>query len=140
MPHLTIVYTPNLEQEADMTGLCRHLANAMLTVKDEKDKQVFPTGGTRVLAWPAKHFAVADGSREFAFVYLNLRMGKGRSPQTIQHAGEVLTAHTHAFFEALFQQRGLEGRNMGITFQIDEGHEAFDAKHSNIHPLFAAPR
>ena len=36
---------------------------------------VFPTGGVRVLAYPAAHCAVADGERDYAFVYLNLRMG-----------------------------------------------------------------
>jgi 5-carboxymethyl-2-hydroxymuconate isomerase len=69
-------------------------------------------------------------------VYLNVRMGKGRSPETVRRAGEMLTAATHAYFKAIFEQRGLEGRNIGITFQVDEGHESFDAKHSNIHPLF----
>jgi 5-carboxymethyl-2-hydroxymuconate isomerase len=136
MPHLTILYTPNLESELDMSGLCRELANTMLTIQDEAGKPVYPTGGTRVLAWPAKHFAIADGSREFAFVYLNVRMGKGRSPETVKRAGEILTAATHAYFKAIFERRGLEGRNIGITFQIDEGQESFDAKHSNIHPLF----
>jgi 5-carboxymethyl-2-hydroxymuconate isomerase len=137
MPHLVILYTPNIEHEADVSQLCRALADAMQSVLDEAGKPVFPAGGTRVLAYPAAHFAVADGSREFAFVYLNLRMGRGRSSQTIKHAGEVLTAKVHAFFEPLFQRRGLEGRNMGITFQVDEGHESFDVKRSNIHPLFA---
>jgi len=27
-------------------------------------------------------------------------------------------------------------RHIGITLQIDEGAEVFDAKHSNLHPLF----
>ena len=66
MPHLVILYTPNLDKPAseggvDMSGLCRALADAMLAVRDEQDQQVFPTGGTRVLAYPAPHFAVADG-------------------------------------------------------------------------------
>ena len=34
MPHLVILYTPNLESETDLTALCRALADAMLTVKD----------------------------------------------------------------------------------------------------------
>lgn len=136
MPHLTILYTPNLESEIDMSGLCRELANTMLTIQDESGKPVYPIGGTRVLAWPAKHFAIADGSREFAFVYLNVRMGKGRSPATVKRAGEVLTAATHAYVKEIFDRRGQEGRNIGITFQVDEGQESFDAKHSNIHPLF----
>ena len=50
MPHLVILYTPNLEAETDMTALCRALADAVLTVRDEAGAQVFPTGGTRVLA------------------------------------------------------------------------------------------
>jgi 5-carboxymethyl-2-hydroxymuconate isomerase len=27
-------------------------------------------------------------------------------------------------------------RHIGITLQIDVGPEVFDAKHSNLHPLF----
>jgi 5-carboxymethyl-2-hydroxymuconate isomerase len=57
MPHLVILYTGQLDQEVNMTSLCRQLADAMLTVKDESGKQVFPTGGTRVLAYPAPHYA-----------------------------------------------------------------------------------
>ena len=61
MPHLVILYTGNLDAVVDMPALCRELADAMLTVRDEAGAQVFPTGGTRVFAYPAPHFAVADG-------------------------------------------------------------------------------
>ena len=61
MPHLVILYTGQLDAETNMKVLCRDLADAMLTVVDEAGKQVFPTGGTRVLAYPAPHYAVADG-------------------------------------------------------------------------------
>ena len=30
-------------------------------------------------------------------------------------------------------------RHIGVTLQIDEGQEVFDAKHSNLHPLFKKP-
>src|SRR5882757_9712335 len=132
MPHLVILYTANLDAETDMTALCRSLAGAMLTVHDESHKQVFPTGGVRVLAYPAAHFAVADSERDYAFVYLNLRMGRGRSDGVKQRAGTALVAATKAHFEALFANRYI-----GVTLQIDEGQEVFDAKHSTIHPLFA---
>ena len=93
MPHLVILYTGNLDAAvaqggSDIDALCRSLADAMLDVKDEAGKQVFPTGGVRVLAYPAPHFAVADGgaagraagqAADYGFVYLNLRMGRGRS-------------------------------------------------------------
>ena len=133
MPHLVVLYTPNLEAEADMSGLCRKLADAMLAVRDEEDKQVFPTGGTRVLAFAANHYAVADSQRDYAFVYLNLRMATGRSAATQQRSGDAVSAVAQAHFAGLMKERLI-----GITVQVDcNGQQMFDAKHSNIHPLFA---
>ena len=140
MPHLVILYTGQLDAEVNMTRLCRQMADAMLTVKDEEGKQVFPTGGTRVLAYPAPHYAVADGGAagleaggtgDYAFVYLNLRMGRGRSEAVQQGAGQTLIYVAKAFFASDIAQR-----HIGITLQIDVGPEVFDAKHSNLHPLF----
>jgi 5-carboxymethyl-2-hydroxymuconate isomerase len=148
MPHLVILYTGQLDSEVNMTTLCRQMADAMLTVKDEDGKQVFPTGGTRVLAYPAPHYAVADGgaagreaglfdpnphggSGDYAFVYLNVRMGRGRSEATQQSAGQTLLEVAKTFFASVMAQR-----HIGITLQIDVGPEVFDAKHSNLHPLF----
>lgn len=131
MPHLVILYTPNLERETDMTTLCRSLANTMLASHDDDGKPVFPTGGTRVLAYPAAHYAVADGQADYAFVYLNLRMGRGRSIATHRRVGDALLMTTKTHFQPVFRER-----HIGITLQIDEGPEVFDAKHSNLHPLF----
>ena len=133
MPHLVILYTNNLEAETDMGALCRRLADAMLTVRDENSRQVFPTGGTRVLAYPAAHFAVADGRRDYAFVYLNLRMGRGRSQAVKQRAGDLLVATAKEHLAPVFAHRFI-----GMTLQVDEGQETFDARHSTIHPLFAS--
>lgn len=132
MPHLVILYTRQLDAEADMDGLCRRLADTMLTIKDEAGKAVFPIGGTRVLAYPAAHSAVADGSGDHAFCYLNLRMGRGRSDAVKQQAGELLAAATRNFLEPVLAKRPL-----GLTFQLDEGQEAFDAKIGNLHAVFA---
>ena len=131
MPHLVLLYTPNLETELDMSGLCRSLADAMLTVRDEAGAQVFPTGGTRVLAYPAAHVAVADGSGDFAFCWLNLRMGRGRSEATQQAAGQAVLEAARARFAPV-----LERRRVGLTLQVDVGAEVFDAKFGNLHPLF----
>jgi len=134
MPHLVVLYTGNLEAQTDMSALCRSLADTMLSVRNEHAQQVYPTGGVRVFAYPASHYAVADGQRDYAFVYLNLRMGRGRSDTVKQRAGDALLAATKAHFEPLFATRYI-----GITLQIDEGQEVFDAKHSTIHPLFRKP-
>ncbi len=132
MPHLVLLYTPNLEAETDMTALCRALADSLLTVRDEAGKQAFPTGGVRVLAYPAAHSAVADGRPDCAFAYLNLRMGRGRSEAVKQRAGDALAITARAHFAPV-----LARRHIGITLQIDEGPEVFDAKLGNLHSLFA---
>ncbi len=132
MPHLVILYTPNLEPETDMTALCRSLADAMLSVRDEAGAQVFPTGGTRVLAYPAAHFAVADGSGDHAFCWLHLRMGRGRSEAAQRAAGQALADAAKRHFAPVLARRAV-----GLTLQVDVGDEVFDAKFGNLHPLFA---
>ena len=145
MPHLVILYTPNLDKPAseggtDMGALCRELCDAMLAVRDEADKQVFPTGGTRVLAYPAAHSAVSDGGAagtaaglggDYAFVYMNVRMAKGRSAVVHQRVGDALNAVVKERFA-----EQLARRPIGITVQVDEGIEVFDVKNSSLHPLF----
>jgi len=141
MPHLVILYTPQLDQETEMGVLCRALANTMLAAHDAAGDAVFPPGGTRVLAFPAAHYAVADdgsagraagGTGDYAFVYLQLRMASGRSTTTHTRIGNALMQTTRAHFADMF-----DTRHIGITLQIDEGTPVFDAKHSNLHPLFA---
>jgi 5-carboxymethyl-2-hydroxymuconate isomerase len=132
MPHCVILYTPNVDRLTDMTALCRQLADAMLTVQDEAGKPVFPIGGTRVLAYPAAHYAVADGKGDYGFVYINVRMGAGRSAAVKKRAGDtlldVVKAHAAPFFDTSL---------IGITLQIDESPgQVYDGKHSTLHPLF----
>jgi 5-carboxymethyl-2-hydroxymuconate isomerase len=149
MPHLVILYTPNLDRPAeqggtDMTALCRRLADVMLAARDEAGGPVFPPGGTRVLAYPAAHYAISDGGAAgraaggdggYAFVYLNLRMARGRGAATQQALGRALEAVVKDQFAPLFARA-----HVGVTLQIDEGAEVFDAKNSSLHPLFAASK
>ncbi len=149
MPHLVILYTPGLDRPVqeggtDMPALCRALADTMLAARDDAGQPVFPTGGTRVLAYPATHSVVADGGTDagavgraaggdghYDFVYMNLRMARGRTPSVHQRVGQALEARAKAHFAQHLTQR-----HIGITVQIDEGHEVFDARNSSIHPLF----
>ncbi|MEJ7688547.1 MAG: 5-carboxymethyl-2-hydroxymuconate Delta-isomerase [Variovorax sp.] len=132
MPHLVILYTANIESDAGMPALCRTLADAMLEQRDDEGRQVYPVGGTRVLAYPAAHFAVADGTGDHAFVYLNVRMAAGRSDAVKQRVGDALLAKVKSHFEPLLAQR-----HIGITLQIDEAPGlVYDGKCGNLHPLF----
>ena len=132
MPHLVILYTPNIEPKTDLSALCRSLADTMLSLRDEADQTVFPIGGTRVLAYPAAHFAVADGKGDYGFMYLNVRMASGRSDAVKKKVGDSLLAVVKQHFEPIF-----ESELIGITLQVDESPgQVYDGKHSSLHPLF----
>ena len=131
MPHVVIQYTANLDPEAKVGELCRTLAEIIVAQRDDGGARVFPIGGTRVLAYPTPHFAVADGAADRAFVYLNVRIAAGRPRPLVVATGEALIAAVRSHFAAIFASRAV-----GITLQIDEGQPVFDAKHSNLHPLF----
>lgn len=142
MPHLVIQYTANLERRTDMTVLCRSLADLLRSQQDEAGAPAFPPGGTRVMAYPAPHYAVADdgsagkaagGDGDYMFVYLNMRVARGRAPATLKRVGDALLMAVKGHFQPVF----LQG-HIGVTLQIDEGDEVFDAKHSNLNPLFQA--
>lgn len=131
MPHLVILYTPQLDRETDLSALCRRLADTLVAQRDEQGRAVFPTGGVRVLAYPAAHHAVADGSGDHAFAYFSLRIGPGRGAAVVQRAGQALVEVAREHLAPV-----LASRRVGLTLQIDEGHEVFDGKFGNLHALF----
>jgi 5-carboxymethyl-2-hydroxymuconate isomerase len=132
MPHVVIHYTANLDPEARVGALCKALAEVIIEQRDGAGARVFPIGGTRVLAYPAHAFAVADGAADRAFVYLNVRIAPGRERALVSATGEALMQVVRSHFASI-----LASRPVGITLQIDEGAPVFDAKHSTLHPLFA---
>ena len=132
MPHVVIQYTDNLEAEGDFPSLCRAIAQSLLEHNDEEGKQLFPIGGTRVLAYPAHAYAVADGKGDYAFCYVNIRIAAGRSDAMKKIAGDAVLARCASHFASIFAQRPI-----GITVQIDESPgQVYDGKHNNLHPLF----
>ena len=132
MPHIVIQYTHNLETQVDMPALCRDVADALIEQRDEKGGPLFPVGGTRVLAYPAQVYAVADGKDDYGFCYINIRIAAGRSEARKKQAGDAVLARVQARFASAF-----ENKHVGVTVQIDEGPgQVYNAKHSNLHPLF----
>ena len=58
-------------------------------------------------------------------------MARGRSETARKNAADALSAAVSAHFAPVLARRPL-----GLTLQIDEGAEVFDAKLGNLHPLF----
>ena len=95
-------------------------------------------GGLAVEVHTLNTLVVGSGAAgfqaDYGFVYLNLRMGRGRSAAVHADAGRRLEAVAKTHFAPL-----LASRPVGVTLQIDEGPEVFDAKNSSLHPLFSKP-
>ncbi len=127
MPHLTIEYTANIEAAADMPGLCQRLCSVLTTLKDDAGGPLFPVAGTRVMARPAAHFAVADGQPDRAFIFILARITAGRTAGLKQRAGDALLAAAQAHLAPVFAAQAL-----GLTLQIDEGAPVYEGKQNNI--------
>ncbi len=127
MPHLDIQYTANIDADADMAGLCQTLLATLVGLRNEADEPVFPLTGTRVMAWPAAYFAVADGAPDRAFVYMNLRIKSGRSDAIKKKAGDAVLAAATAYLAPVFARHAV-----GLTLEVDEGAHIYEGKQNNL--------
>lgn len=130
MPHLKIEYSKNLEDKLDIQDLCDVLLQECLAQVGDEGKRVFPIGGTRVLAYPASYYAVADGLSTRGFIYVNMRIIAGRSSATIKQVGDNLSAALNDFLEPYFATE-----TIGYTLQIDEGADVYDNKGGNLRTI-----
>ncbi|MRX08444.1 5-carboxymethyl-2-hydroxymuconate isomerase [Pseudoduganella sp. FT25W] len=126
MPHLKIEYTANLDAHADIGELCKTLSHTLVTLKDAAGALVFPLYGTRVLAYPAAQYAVADGEQGRAFVYLNMRITPGRSPELVQVIGDTLLASARDYLAPVLDKLPLR-----LTLHIDATPPGYEGKFTN---------
>ncbi|MGV7210830.1 5-carboxymethyl-2-hydroxymuconate isomerase [Oxalobacteraceae bacterium A2-2] len=126
MPHLKIEYTANLDAHFDKEALCSTLFDALIALRDAGGAPVFPLLGTRVLAYPSAAHAVAAGGR--AFVYLNLRVTTGRSPELIKAIGDATLAAAQAFLAP-----AMAAVPTRLTLHIDDTLPIYEGKLSTSH-------
>lgn len=127
MPHLRIDYSSNLDAHLDVSALCKALAEQLAALKNEQGNDLFPLAGTRVLAYPAAHHAVAGGREGFAYMYLNLRITPGRSRAMIDKAGNALLNTVQAQCAKVHAEYPV-----GITLHIEELTQAYEGKFNNL--------
>lgn len=138
MPHLKLEYSSNLETHIDMRQVCAALRDVLIKIVDGAGQRVFPTLGTRVLAYAAAHAAIADAAAadaapgdgtvtpagpEHAFLYLNLRVTPGRSIELLARVGDALLAAVDGQCAPLAGKLALRA-----TLHIDEGMPAYEGK------------
>ncbi len=122
MPHFTIEYSSNLDDEIRVQKLFGILQDAAL------ETGVFPLGGIRFRAIRCEKYLIADGDPENAFVHMSLRMGHGRDAEIRKSVAEKLFKALRDYFEPLFAKRPL-----AVSFELTELHSELSFKENNIH-------
>lgn len=133
MPHLTLEYSSNLAADGDIAGLMPKLARCLVEHRAD-GKPVYPIGGVRVRAYETRDYCVADGSPDIGFVHASLKVGSGRSAETLKATGDALFAILKAHFAAPYEKQGL-----ALSLEVGEFSEAGTWKHNNLHARFNRP-
>jgi 5-carboxymethyl-2-hydroxymuconate isomerase len=123
MPHLTIDYSRNLSDKADIPGLCRSLHAAILA------SGLFEFGAVRVRAIAADHAVVADDLPENAYLDMVFRIGEGRSLEQKKRAGDMIYAAAERHLAPLFATP-----HFALSFEIREIDGGLSWKTNAIHP------
>ena len=127
MPHFTIEYSANLDTRIDMGKVVEIVRKAAV------ETGIFPIGGTRVRAIRCEHYAIADGSPEFGFLAMLLRLGEGRDLATRKKAGEhvfrALSDHLDPVFAA---------SKFALSFDMQINDKEMSWKRNNIHEALKA--
>lgn len=91
MPHLIVEYSENLEKALDMSAFCKCLRVAATAI------EAFPNAGIRVRAFPARHYAIADGNPAHGFIDISVRLRAGRTEDVKKAAVDQLFAAATEF-------------------------------------------
>lgn len=119
MPHLTIEYSANIEDEADLPGFCAAMRDAMV------ETGIFPLGGIRVRAFPCHTWVIADGGGDCGYLHMICRVGFGRDRETRLEAAETIYSAAEDWLRPKID------RPFALSLDLDELHPATSLKSYN---------
>lgn len=120
MPHLTIEYSANIEDRAEIDGLCAHMRDAML------ETGVFPLGGIRVRAFACRTYVIADGQADYGYLHMIARVGHGRDEAMRLSAAETLYTAAEDWLKPRMSHRPF-----ALSLDLDELHPTTSLKRFN---------
>ena len=126
MPHFTLEYSANLENQANIDRLCDVIH------KSAVQTGIFPLGGLRVRALRCDAYAVADKMSENAFLHVTVAIGAGRDPSVKRAAGDHI-------WEALCAELGpiFGTPHFALSMEWREIDPELSWKKNSIHPRLA---
>ena len=122
MPHFTIEYSANLDALVDIGEVVEVVRKAAV------ETGIFPLGGIRVRAIKCEHYAIADGSTNFGFLDMVLRLGEGRDLSTRKKAGEHIFRVLSAYLDPVFAKA-----KFALSFDMQINDKETSWKRNNIH-------
>ena len=128
MPHLTVEYSANIEDRAEITEFCAIMRDAMI------ETGIFPLGGIRVRAFPCQTYVIADGAQDYGYLHMICRVGHGRDESVRAAAAETL----YAAAEDWLKPRMVD-RPFALSLDLDELHPVTSLKRFNtVHAALKA--
>jgi 5-carboxymethyl-2-hydroxymuconate isomerase len=128
MPHLTVEYSANLEEDVDIAAFCAAMRDAMAATG------IFPFAGIRIRAFPCHTYVIADGDPAYAYLHMICRIGAGRDADTRLAAAESI----YAAAEGHLRER-IGERPVALSLDLDELHPRTSLKRFNtVHEAVAA--
>jgi 5-carboxymethyl-2-hydroxymuconate isomerase len=127
MPHFTLEYSANLDARVDMGQVVEVVRKAAA------ETGIFPLGGIRVRAIRCDHYAIADGSAQFGFLAMLLRLGEGRDLATRKKAGEHVFKALSGHLDPVFATSPF-----ALSFDMQINDKEMSWKRNNIHEALKA--
>lgn len=121
MPHFTIEYSANMEQDVDMAAFCEVLRRAGLRTG------VFPEPGIRVRAVRCDTYAIADGNLDAGFIDISVRLRGGRALDVRKEATREIFAAAEDYLAPVFAKRPF-----ALSFEMRDIDPELSPKRSSI--------
>ncbi|WP_404454547.1 5-carboxymethyl-2-hydroxymuconate Delta-isomerase [Virgibacillus necropolis] len=127
MPHVTVEYTDNIENEANIGAFLKKINESLISEGD-----TFTPGAIRSRAIKLTEYFVADGTGEDdAFVHVTMKIAPGRTAEVKKAACDHLFEMMQAHFNELF-----ENRYLALSLELFEFGEGGTYKQNNIHKRY----
>jgi len=127
MPHLTIEYSANLENQIDILQLVEKVHQAALKTG------VFEVGAVRTRAAKRDYYAIADGHRDNAFVAIEVHVAPGRPAEIRKRLGQEIFDAACEYLETVY-----ETTPIGISLEVTEIDNTAAFRKTNLHTIVKA--
>lgn len=127
MPHVTVEYTDNIQNEANIEEFLKKINVSLISEGD-----AFSPGAIRTRAIKLTEYFVADGTgKDDAFVHVTMKIAPGRTTEVKKAACDHLFEMMQEHFNKRFADRYL-----ALSLELFEFGEGGTYKQNNIHDRY----